>query len=116
MNKETILQREIMLALSEAGCTVFRNNTGKAWHGRVILRDGNQVTLADAYMMPYGLAVGSADIVGIAPGGRFLSIEVKTSGGSLSDAQVTWLDAMRDAGAVAGVVRSPDDALRLINN
>ena len=67
-----------MLALSENGCTVWRNETAGAWMGKQIHREGDQVTLTNARMMTFGLCVGSSDIIGISPDGRFLAIEVKT--------------------------------------
>lgn len=120
MNPETRLQQEIMLALSEAGCVVWRNNTGQAWLGRVIHQAGNQVTLADAHKMPYGLCVGSADIIGIAPDGKFLAVEVKLpkrpgkQAGRVSREQAAFIEGVQEAKAVAGIARSVNDALELI--
>jgi len=114
MNAETRLQQEIMLALSEAGCVVWRHNVGQAWLGNVIHQAGNQVTLADAHKMPYGLCVGGSDILGIAPDGRFLAVEVKTPKGRASKPQVAFIDGVIAAGGIAGIARSINDALDLI--
>jgi hypothetical protein len=114
MNKETKIQRLIMLALSEAGCTVWRNETAGAWIGKQIHRAGDQVTLTDARMMTFGLCVGSSDIVGIAPDGRFLAIEVKTPTGRPTKEQLRFIAAVRNAGGIAGIARSVDEALQLI--
>lgn len=116
MNKETKIQRLIMLALSEAGCTVWRNETAGAWVGKVIHKAGDQVTLSDARMMPFGLCVGSSDIIGIAPDGKFLAIEVKTNSKSskASKEQLLFNAAVIKAGGYAGIARSPEDALNII--
>ncbi len=114
MNSETRLMHMVMLALSEAGCTVWRNNTGQAWHGKVIHKAGQQVTLSDARMQPYGICVGSADLIGIAPCGRFLAVEVKTATGRVSKEQQTFIDAVRRSGGIAGIARSIEDALELV--
>lgn len=114
MNKETTLMHQIMLALSDAGCLVWRNNTGQAWQGKPIHRAGRQVTLADAFQIPYGLCVGSADLVGVAPCGRFLAVEVKTATGRVSEQQRVFLDAVLRAGGIAGIARSVDDAIALL--
>lgn len=114
MNNETNLQRAIMVALSEAGCTVWRNNTGQAYAGRVIHSSGGVVTLASASPIVFGLCVGSADIIGIAPGGRFLAVEVKTATGRVSREQQLFIDAVNAAGGVAGIARSVQDALKII--
>lgn len=113
MNNETILQRQILMALSEAGCVVWRNNTGVAYAGRVIHRAGQQVTLADARMIPFGLVVGGSDIIGIAPDGRFLAVEVKTKTGRVTKEQQTFIDAVCRAGGRAGVARSVNEAIEI---
>lgn len=87
-----------MIALSKAGALVFRNNVG-------VLKD------ASGRPIRYGLAVGSPDIVGIAPDGRFLGVEVKTATGKASPAQVAFIAAVRRAGGRAGVARTPDEAV-----
>lgn len=114
MNPETKIQRNIMLALAEAGCTVWRNETGCAYVGKVIHKAGQQVTLAGAAMLPFGLCKGSADIIGITPDGRFLAVEVKTKTGRTTDEQDNFISAVIKKGGVAGVARSPDDALELL--
>lgn len=62
----------------------------------------------------YGLAVGSADLIGIvrtASGvGRFLALEVKRPGQRPTAEQRRWLDAVRRAGGYAALVRSVDEA------
>ena len=124
MNKETTLQRQILMALSEAGCVVWRLNTGVAYAGRVIHRAGQQVTLADARMIPFGLVVGGSDIIGIKPTiitadmigqtiGVFTAIEVKTATGRVTKEQQTFIDAVCRAGGRAGIARSVDEALEI---
>lgn len=114
MNQETKIQRLIMLALSEAGCTVWRNETAGAWMGKQIHREGDQVTLTSARMMTFGLCVGSSDIIGIAPCGRFLAIEVKTPKGRATKEQLRFIEAVKNAGGIAGIARSADEALDLL--
>jgi hypothetical protein len=116
MNKETAVQHKIMLALSEAGCLVWRNETSGAWVGRVIHKAGDQVTLNNAHMIRFGLAIGSSDLVGITPTGRFLAVEVKTTTGRATKEQEVFIDAVRRAGGVAGIARSAEDALSLLEN
>jgi len=114
MNPETRLQNRILLALSDAGCTVWRNETAGVWLGKVIHKASEQVTLTNARMFTAGLAVGSSDIVGIAPDGRFLAIEVKTPTGRPTKEQLRFIEAVRNAGGIAGIARSVDEALQLI--
>lgn len=125
MNQETKIQRRIMLALSEAGCTVWRNETAGAWVGKVIHKAGDQVTLANARMIKFGLCEGSSDIIGVQPVvitqdmvgqtvGVFMAQEVKTATGKASEKQLNFMDVVRRKGGIAGIVRSVKDALQLI--
>ena len=59
--------------------------------------------------MRYGLAVGSADLIGCL-GGRFIALEVKAAAGRTSPEQRQWLDLVRRNGGFAAVVRSVDEA------
>ena len=102
MTEQTI-QKHIMLALSNAGCLIFRNNTG-------------MYRTPDGRVIRYGLAVGSSDLIGIAPDGRFLALEVKTKRGRPTKEQLLFINAVLKAGGIAGIVRSPEEALQLINH
>jgi len=110
---EAGIQQDIRLLLgSSPGIRAFRNNVGayKAPDGRVIR---------------YGLATGSADLIGwqsvvITPEmvgqrfARFLSVEVKTPAGRVSPEQETWRQAVQKAGGIAVVARSVDDVKFLV--
>lgn len=115
MNRETKIQNAIMLALSGAGCLIWRNETAGAWVGRVIHRESGVVTLANAQQITFGLCVGSADLVGVAPGGRFLAVEVKTDKGRPTVEQTRFIEAVCAAGGIAGICRSPKEALELLS-
>lgn len=99
--KESDIQRLIMLALSEAGCLIFRNNTG-------VLKNAAGIPIK------FGLCVGSSDLIGIAPGGRFLAVEIKTPTGKATPEQLRFIDAVRARGGIAGIARSPAEALALL--
>jgi len=66
-------------------------------------------------MILFGLAIGSSDIVGIAPNGKFLAVEVKTATGRASKEQLAFIEAVRAAGGIAGIARNEQDALALIS-
>lgn len=115
MNQETKLMRQIMLALSANDCLCFRNETAGAYVGKVIHKDNRIVTLANAQLMTFGLCVGSADIIGIhKPTGRFLAMEVKTETGRPTKEQLNFIEQVRAANGIAGIVRSVEDALDLL--
>ena len=116
MNPETKLQRQIMLALSAMGCTVWRNETAGAWVGKTIHKDGKTVTLANARLVRFGLCVGSSDLIGITKRGLFFAIEVKTSKGKATKEQINFINHVLAQGGLAGIARSVDDAIEIISN
>lgn len=102
MNRsEANIQNDILVALSKAGATVWRNNTGA-------LQDKT------GRLVRYGLCKGSSDIIGICPDGRFLAVEVKKTTGRVTEDQVRFIDAVRAKGGRSGVARSVEDALRIL--
>ncbi len=113
-NAETQLQQQIRLALgTRPDARLFRNQVGSLPDPRT----GRLVT--------FGLAKGSADLIGwrsvvVTPemvGQRlavFCSIEIKTPTGKLRADQQAWLTAVQGAGGVAGVARSVEQAVALI--
>lgn len=115
MNEETKLMRLIMIALSNANCMSWRNETSGAYVGKVIHKDARIVTLQNAQLMRFGLCVGSADIIGIhKPTGRFLAIEVKTKTGKPTKEQINFIEQVRAANGISGIARSVQEALDLL--
>jgi hypothetical protein len=95
------LQDAIRLALRDVpGLALWRNNVGVALHP-----DGRRVV--------YGLAPGSADLVGLVDG-RFIALEVKTATGRVRPEQKAWLSCVRAFGGFAAVVRSTSDAVAAV--
>ena len=80
---------------------LFRNSVGMVHYGDTPFRR----------TLRYGLAPGSADLIGIGPGGQFISIEVKTGKQQLAPRQRAWLDMVRNQGGVALVARSVEDVI-----
>jgi hypothetical protein len=115
MNKETEIQRKIMLAISEKGHLVFRNETGNFWTGTKIHQEGNVVTLSNARMVKVGLCTGSSDIIGITRKGRFFAIEVKSKDGRASEQQKNFIKAIKLKNGIAGIAKSVEDALSLLD-
>lgn len=111
---ENDLQQRIRLALGmHPELRIFRNQVGSLPDPRT------------GRLVQFGLARGSADLIGwrtivITPemvGQRiavFTSLEIKTPTGRLAPAQRHWLQAVDQAGGIAGVARSVSDALRII--
>lgn len=101
MTQEGALMRRIMLALSEAGARVWRNNAGFA-------------TYPNATVVKYGIGnPGGSDLIGLYKG-RFLAVEVKVPGENPTPEQTRFIEGVLAAGGIAGVARSVDDALTLL--
>ena len=113
--KELNIQKLIQLELSRLGCIAWRNETFKAYSGRVIHKQADQVTLSGSIMLAGGLCVGSSDLIGITPDGLFLAIEVKTKTGRIRPEQTTFINAVRKAGGRAGIARCVEDVAPIVN-
>ena len=111
---EAAIQQSVRLALgSHPAVRMFRNNSGAykdPRSGRVIR---------------YGLATGSADLIGWQSVlitqdmvgqrfARFVSVEVKAPKGRMTPEQETWRAAVLKAGGIAVVARSVEDVRFLL--
>lgn len=96
--KETDIQNQIWMALSEHGF-VIRQNTGN-----FLTADGRRIVCG---------VKGLSDLLFI--GNGFVAfIEVKTDSGRPTKEQIGFINAVRRLGHRAGICRSVSDALRLI--
>lgn len=101
MTDEHKIQNEIRLALSDS-CIIFRINVGTGY-------------TADGRYFNIGVPKGFSDLFGFRKSdGRAIFIEVKTAKGKPSAEQVKFLETMQKSGAIAGICRSAEDALKLI--
>ena len=101
---ENDISNKVRIAFGKIGVALYRNNCG--YDERTKTR--------------YGLKKGSADWIGILPMvitpdmvgkrvGVFLSVEMKSAGGSLQPDQAAWINTVRAAGGIAIVARRPED-------
>ena len=110
---ESDIQSLIRQQVGNGPVRLFRNNVGatKDARGRLIR---------------YGLAKGSADLIGwvarkITPAdvgetiAQFVSIEVKSSSGKPRPDQISWQNIVNQAGGLAGIARSVEDAEKIIS-
>lgn len=99
---ESTVLKDCLVAASECGARVFRNNVGL-------------FTTIDGRKIKTGLLKGSADLIGIAQDGTFLSIECKRPvGGELSPEQKKWMDMINKLNGIAIVAKSGDDVRRAL--
>lgn len=101
MTEEHAIQNRIRAALSDT-CVMFRMNVGTGY-----TQDGRYFTT--------GVPPGFSDLFGFRKSdGKAIFIEVKTKTGRATSRQYQFIQQMQLNGAIAGVCRSPEDALNLI--
>lgn len=99
------LTEEILIAASEAGHRLFRNNTGKLQN-----KAGQWIA--------YGVGPrngGGSDLIGWCAGGKFAAIEIKVGRDKPTSDQLKWIDWVNAGGGRAGVARSIEDALKILS-
>ena len=131
---ESRIQREVMIAASQRGYTLWRNNTGRAWQGKRIDVSGAKVTFPGGRTMhidrgilllnyrpvEFGLCKGSSDLVGLRGFeitaehvgqkiAQFVAIEIKTKSGGATPEQKHFLRFVGEAGGEAILARDKDD-------
>ena len=95
------IQNAIRAALAPYA-VIFRANVGR-------------METPDGRYFSTGLPVGFSDLFGFRKSdGRAVFIEVKTASGRVSQFQYNFLEIMRKNGAIAGIARSPEQAIKLI--
>lgn len=96
---------------------LFRSNVGQAWTGSKFIHNKQDRTLTIYDPRPFntGLPDGFSDLLGVLPGGKALFLEIKTPKGKPSEAQTNFLAQVSSVGAIAGVARSIEDVIKIIN-
>ncbi|MBP2056995.1 hypothetical protein J2Z60_000157 [Lactobacillus colini] len=100
---EHTIQKEIQLALSQSGCSVFRTNVGK-------------VKMQDGRWFDTGLPKGFPDLEGFRwSDNKIFFIEVKNVSGRIRDDQIRFHEFLQSHGVIHGIARSKEDALKIIS-
>lgn len=96
--RENELQQKIRIALgAEPDLVLWRNHVG--------------VASVNGRMQRFGLCKGSADLVGIGPGGRFFCLEIKTPKGRIDEDQYLFANLVKNRGGFHAFVRSIEEAV-----
>lgn len=125
MTSETNLVRLILLAASKAGHRLFRQNTGQGWIGESHKLPDGSVLIKNARPFHAGFD-GLSDTGGwvsiiVTPEmvGQRIAVaaylEVKTEKGRPTLHQRQFIQAVLQAGGRAGIVRSVDEALAVLD-
>lgn len=108
------IQQEIQLGLSRFGI-VLRLNSGKFWQGkRVWSNEYNQYVLIELRPVQ-GCPEGTSDLLFLGENNNVAFIECKNQKGKAREKQKRFIEIMHTYGIKAGVARSADDALKIIN-
>lgn len=133
---ESKIMRDIRLAIGgRSDCRLLRNNVAQGVVGEVKWvrqRATVEVFPGDAIVrharvLHAGLATGSSDLIGprrtlITPEmvgrsvGVLVGLEVKDETGRQSPEQIAWERMLLSMGCLAGVVRSVEDAVRIVDS
>lgn len=95
------VQNLIRIELAKRNIICFRANVGK-------------VRTSDGRYFDTGLPKGFSDLFGFRSDGQVFFIEVKNKTGRVRPEQEKFIERMRSFGALAGVARSVDEALEII--
>lgn len=109
------LTEDVLLAASEAGHRLFRQNVGLGWVGKVTRLKGGAIRIDNPRPLHAGLAKGSADLIGWTKDGVFASVEIKYGNDRVSPDQTRWIEWVKRGGGRAGIARSVEDALIILD-
>lgn len=127
MSTGTGAMHRVMLAIgSLRHVRIFRHNVAMAWVGDWTRRSDGSVLIRNARPLHAGLVKGGSDLLGwtsrkIEPHhvgetwAVFTAIECKDGTGRTNADQLRFIENVRAAGGIAGVARTGEDALEMVN-
>lgn len=115
----------VLLAASQYGYTMWRNNVGAGWMGSSRRLHGGSVLIESPRLIRFGLCEGSSDLIGFLPititpdmvgqtVAVFAAIETKTPTGSITKKQAHFVDFVNKSGGIGIIARSPEDLNRAV--
>jgi hypothetical protein len=115
------IQNRGRLAASKRGlATLFRNNVGTGWCGKVSRLTNGDILIKNPRPLHAGLCGGSGDTIGWRtititqemvgrPVAVFVSAEFKTPTGRINPDQLHFAQTVTTAGGIGCIVRSPEE-------
>lgn len=124
--RESSIQAEILETMGKNGVYGLRVNSGSFWGGEILSHMGDKLLLKNPTKI-MGAPAGTSDVIGCKPTvitpqmvgktiGVFVALEVKIPTKNAKKHQANYLDVMRRMGAIVGVARSPEDAVRILGS
>lgn len=122
---ETSILRHILKALSNGKARLFRNTVGAAFVGPHVWTGTGSLIIHRPTRVTFGFGPGTSDIIGWRSrvitdedvGKRvavFVAFEVKTKTGRPTAGQKAFIEVVQEAGGIAGIVRSVDEAEEML--
>jgi len=107
MTPETLVRNEVCAELKRRGIFFWINDSVGIYNAArgSFMRSSN----------PFRIK-GTADILGILPGGRMLAIELKSKRGTLSPDQRAFLAEINSRGGLAFMAKSADDVAQQLDS
>lgn len=106
--KTAELTEAIIIAGSEIGVLLCRNNSGLAKHNKS----------GKSWFVAYGVGPtggGGGDLIGLrSPDGKFVSIEIKVGNDVRSENQKKWHRWVIMRGGLSGIARTVEDAISIM--
>jgi len=124
--RESSIQSNILDTMGSLGIYGLRVNSGQFWGGEILSHMGDKLLLKNPTKI-MGAAAGTSDVIGCKPTvitpemvgktfGRFVALEVKIPSKNAKKQQAIFLANVRKWGGIAGVARSPEDAVMILNS
>ena len=111
--QESDIQNQIRIALSKYGLP-FRTNSGEFYQGEQIYSNQFKQDVLINLRRVSGLPKGFSDLLFIGDG-NIAFIECKSHTGRVSTEQIKFIEQMRMLHHNAGIARSAEDAIEIIN-
>jgi len=103
----------VQLAFSKGDTRLLRAQAGMAWQGTVLEHTSTRLVLAYPRAVRLG-PEGMSDLIGWTRDAKFVALEIKTGAGRATAEQLAFLNLVHEAGGYAGIVRSVEDAYRIL--
>ena len=89
-------------------------NVIEGWQGEVIRISDVILLIRSPRRISTGVPPGFSDLFVVSMGGRVSFVECKKPGGSVRPEQTKFLEVMRQMGCRAGIARSVEDAIEIV--
>lgn len=111
---ESVIQNKIRCALSSENSIVFRTNAGEFYQGMQIFSKEHKQPALIKLRKVDGLPKGFSDLIVVDCKG-IAFIETKAATGKPTPEQSKFLDRMRSLGHRAGIARTVEEAMQIVN-